>query len=850
MAPFIWTEKQELNAFGFLAANAGSQARSDGVNRWFLFRRKLELPEPCAHAPISVTVDGRYKLFVNGAFVGRGPIRANPHFQRYDRYDLAPFLREGTNVIAVIIHTYGVDTAFYETVKGMWAETFGDGGLWVEGEAQMSTRTLPIRTDYHWRCWTADAWNSRTSRMNMGLGFIEELDGRLLPEGWMTADFDDKSWDKVQELIAGGGGADSFFGGMETRPFPTLIERAIPPLSETLTAPARFARANGLESRPRIPLESRSYSEPFTELPAQAITNMETLCRQGGSDQGRARVTTQEAVDIALLFDFGRLVTGYPFIEIDAKGGEIIDIAVAERLPGEYDAAGIAANARITPQPTIGLDAHVARYVCRPGRQRFERFEWSAIKWMQVSIRNAPDGIDIRSLGANVTNYPVEAKGAFQSSDPFLDRLWSVGAYTLRQCMHDAWEDCPSREQRQWLGDATIEHLVGQAAFGPDVSALNALFLRQAAESQRTDGLTQMYAPGDHKTNGLLIPDWTLQWILNAGDHWRYSGDLDTIDAIFPSIEKALAWFERHRSPSGLIADIPFWHFMDWAAVGRRGEACTLNALYAGCLDVTAHLSQAIGNARKAGIYHQRAAQIRQALHARHWDGRRGVYVDCVDPRSGAQEKRVSQHANAAMILWGEVPSDRLDTMLARICDPARLVFTPAPPITSHWADFDAEENVVLANTFFAHFVYSALAQCGRLRDALAMMRQRLGPMIEAGSSTLWESLEPSASLCHGFSASPTFQLSTNLLGIRPAEPGFGRAIWSPDLCDLEQASGRIETPQGPVLIRLAKTQDGFEGFCDAPESIQILVQPVTGWRQTKGPQSFHGRASIGLTRT
>ena len=38
--------------------------------------------------------------------------------------------------------------------------------------------------------------------------------------------------------------------------------------------------------------------------------------------------------------------------------------------------------------------------------------------------------------------------------------------------MHDAWEDCPSREQRQWLGDVTVENLVGHAAFGPCVAPL------------------------------------------------------------------------------------------------------------------------------------------------------------------------------------------------------------------------------------------------------------------------------------------------------------------------------------------------------------------------------------------
>ena len=37
--------------------------------------------------------------------------------------------------------------------------------------------------------------------------------------------------------------------------------------------------------------------------------------------------------DIALLFSFSPYQVGRPFIEIDAKGGEIIEIALSESIP-------------------------------------------------------------------------------------------------------------------------------------------------------------------------------------------------------------------------------------------------------------------------------------------------------------------------------------------------------------------------------------------------------------------------------------------------------------------------------------------------------------------------------------
>ena len=305
----------------------------------------------------------------------------------------------------------------------------------------------------------------------------------------------------------------------------------------------------GLVPDPDLPFHRRCYEEPLVEAPDGRGAAARTTCC--GCEGGGAVVRTEPGRDVTILLDFGKIMTGRPWFEIEARGGEEIEIACAESLPGEWRPGGPRDDARPRPKPWLGADTHLCRYRAKAGVQAFERFEWCAIRWMQLTVRDAPEGVVFRGLGANLVNYPVEARGRFTSSDPVLDQLWATGAYTLRQCMHDAWEDCPSREQRQWLGDVTVENLAGWAAFGPSVAPLTAKFLAQAAESQRPDGLTQMFAPGDHRTDGLLIPDWTLQWILAAGDHWRYAGDLATIAAIFPSIVKALAWFERLLSPAG-----------------------------------------------------------------------------------------------------------------------------------------------------------------------------------------------------------------------------------------------------------------------------------------------------------
>jgi alpha-L-rhamnosidase len=833
--PFVWTPRQEIDPGGGRRVYLGAGGRPFEKNRWFFFRKRVELPTRPASAPVSITVDGRYVLLVNGERVGRGPVRCTPLFQRYDDYDIAPHLGAGANVLAVLVHTYGTDTAFYETVKGMWQPVFGDGGLWVDGAAE----GVSLSTDGGWRCTQSTAWTQDVPQSNHSLGFIEDLDGARVAEGWADVDFDDSGWDDAHPLVFGGGGAEAPYGGMQTRPFPTLVPRGIPMLDERLEAAKRIVWIKGLYPDPDLVFHRRSYDEPLVEAPPNAVAREGDLLKLEGA---QASVRTQSGRDVAILLDFGRIMTGRPFIELDARGGEIVEIACAESLPGEWREGGPPADARITPKPWLGEDAHLCRYRAKAGVQRFERFEWCAIRWVQLVVRNAPEGLTIRGFGANLVNYPVEPRGRFSCSDDLMTRLWATGAYTLRQCMHDAWEDCPSREQRQWLGDVTVENLVGHAAFGPCVAPLTAKFLAQAAESQRPDGLTQMFAPGDHRVNGLLIPDWTLQWILCAGDHLDLTGDLDTIESIFPSILKALAWFERLIDANGLVADLPYWHFMDWSGVGREGEAGALNAQLAGALRVAARLAAALGWPREAERLAARARSIGEALEVRHWDARRGVYVDIVDPVTGAQDLRVSQHANAAITLWGEADGQRLARALDRITDSGRLTFTAGPPIAPKGETLDPEQGVVLANTFYSHFVYEALGGQGRFADALRLMRERFGPMLDKGATTLWESFAPTASLCHGFSASPTHQLSRRMLGVAPAKPGFAEVVVAPDLAGLDHAEGVVPTRVGDVAVRLERDGDGFLARVTAPEGVPTSLIPAPGLKAASAAKTQGGK--------
>lgn len=836
-AHFIWTPGQPIDHDAyFRLVSREPLRRDDGVNRWMMFRKKFHLPSKPSAGGVKITCDGRYQLFVNGARAARGPARASPYYMRVDDVDISDCLQNGENILAVLIHTPGVDLAWYETTKGAWQPVFGDGGLYVDLTAECEDGAVTVLSDRTWKCSEAPAWNRDAPRSGWGQDFIEDVDASRIPDGWQSFGFDDAEWPAAQCMISEGSPGDVATGRGGHEPFPTLLAREIPHLAERAVAPARVVWTQGVNPRPDYPLDRQLYDEELCDAPDGMFQSIDGLI---DAENGATIVRTQNGKDAAIMFAFDPYITGYPFIDIEAKGGEIIEVAAAEALPGEFTSEENARKGLKRPDHLTG--AHLFRYHARPGRQQFEKFEWTAVRALQINVRNAPGGVKVHKVGVTTTNYPAAFDGAFECSDPLLNDLWRVGRYTALQCMHDAYEDCPGREKRQWVGDAVIHFDIASAAFGPSAYPLGRQFLCHAAESQRPDGLIHMFAPGDHRSDGVIIPDFSLHWVRGVANYWLAAGDTDLAEQLFPAIEKVLQWFALRVGDSNLLANIPYWHFIEWAHIDRSGESAPINALYAAALQSASQLAKAINYSGAATRYQNKSVRVADALNARHWNERRRAYIDSVNPHTGAQGKRISQQTNALMIAFDLAPENRWTDIIETIANEKTLKFTAAPPIFVDAPPFNEATDIVRANTFFCHFLYEAFAKAGRFDLALAHMHNYYRPMLEAGATTLWESFEPSASLCHVFSATPVYQLSRHALGVQIAGDGFSKVRVAPQFGDLDWAAGAYPTPLGAVNVNWRRDSDKVDMEIDAPASMEIEITPPSGLLILRQNESQNG---------
>ena len=66
-----------------------------------------------------------------------------------------------------------------------------------------------------------------------------------------------------------------------------------------------------------------------------------------------------------------------------------------------------------------------------------------------------------------------------------------------------------------------------------------------------------------------------------------------------------------------------------------------------------------------------------------------------------------------------------------------------------------------------------------------------------------------SRSLCHGWSAAPAYFLSTKVLGVTAAAPGYSRVRIAPQPWTLRWARGAVPTPRGPVSVAWEVGEDG-----------------------------------------
>jgi len=746
------------------------------VDRWVLLRRRFELDAVPEAALLRAAGDSRFVVQVNGHEVCRGPVRSDPRQQRSELVDLRPLLREGPNVVTVQARYYGAPMSWWLPAP----TTLELGGaaflaeLFLDGQSELGT-------DARWKAWPGDAWETSAVPGGTQGYFVESVDARRLPVGWHGVGYDDADWPAATVLAARtvGGQGDPW---PPCDPYGPLLPRPVPTLEGTLRRPVAARRTQvvaGVDAAPGVP---------------QVLADQERAGTWEVFDGGLA------AGDSLVCFDFEQVVAGTVRLQVEAEAGARFDLAFAESLaPDGLLAAGT---------------AHAGgRYVARGREDEHELMDPMGGRHLAVSVRSSgPVRLDV-SVQERLFPQPPEV-ATFSCSDPVLDQVFAVGLRTVSLCSHDAYVDCPTREQRAWTGDAVVHQSVHLATH-PDWSM--ARWHPQLTDTPRTDGMLPMDAVsnlGGAADSAVHIPDWALHWVRSVHNLMRYTGDRELVASLLPTAERVLRWFLPYRGSDGLLRHVPGWVLIDWSNVQVTDTSAALNGLWARALKDFAELAGWLGDAGRTRWADGVRDRVREGFEV-FWDEGRGAYRDHrVD---GEVRPAVSRHSNAAAVVGGLVPATRLGRLVEVLSDRTRLVHSVPhleamavgdraralrqlvagnPP--PHW---DVHAQVLEAQPFFRYVVHDALAEAGRA-DLVADACRDWKVFLDAGE-TSWPETWAGGTHCHAWSSTPTRDLVVHTLGISPAEPGFVRARVAPRLGDLDWASATVPLPQGPLTVHV-----------------------------------------------
>jgi alpha-L-rhamnosidase len=735
-------------------------------------RRRFTPASIPEQAIINVSAESRYVLYLNGARVGRGPLKGTLDAYYYESYDVAPLLVRGENVLAVEVRWFGADRPESEV------HTYR-AGLVVQGPPE-----LDVDTPSGWTVIEDDSVRpDRTSWFANSQTFLthmEEIDASRYPRGWHLPDYDDSAWRQATD--AGPIGNMSRWGVVDT---PLLNPRPIRHLSEE---PRRFAEL----------LADGTRVSPPWHVPA------------GESGE--------------LILSAGELTTGYPELEIEGGAGRRVQVVYGEcvvypegavdRAPGED---------RVIPAPdgpwvkgirddlehgevagyrdTLHLDG--APFIWEP-------FHWRTFWFIRISIGPGSTDFTLKRAGYRYTTYPVDRLAEFSCDRPEYSPIMDMCWRTLRLCSHETFEDCPYYEQLHYLGDARLEALTHLYLTGETDYVKRSIVLYR--NSARWDGLVESRVPS---YNAQIIPYFALIWVLMVEDFWDFAGsaEQDLIRSCLHAVDGTLVYFRNRLRPDGFVGPVDPWNMVDRADEWPRGEPTALVAgasTYLTCLFIlaarsAARLHREAGSADDAIRWDRLVAGLTPKVREGAWSEPEGLFLEG-PARTG---DRLSQHSQVLAILAGVAT----EAQIARIR--TRLVDDPA---------------LISMKLMQSYYLARALEQIGAYGAFHTSVLAPWHAMRELHLSTCAEYL-PGRSDCHAWSSWPALDFIRSILGIRPDAPGFAAITVAPQTEGLDHASGGMQSPAGRIDVSWERAGTRVTARVTAPDGVSTTIVLPGGTR-------------------
>ena len=752
------------------------------VNAYAGFRYDFKLKDSLSVAPLHLTADQTYRLWINGKYVCRGPVRGHQKNWFFDTVDVAPYLQKGHNFIAVEAFNPGISTFSYhfESRAG-----FICAARWEDG-------TEIFTNCDSWTMFRLSGYAPDTARLSVQMGFQEDLDLNYDDRRWIYCENytipTQPKWVRKGERT------------WNALPYLHLRERQIPMLDEHICAPECCISAgwgmgaSGKKRGGNISWEFAEEELPSIDWKEKAIWKKDGVALCGTVPAGRSGQI------YAVTLDLGEeWLPGTPVLEVSGGNSDtILELHYYHDLPNRI--------AELQPPPGVGsLLALAARLRLNSPQVHHEFFQIMGIRFVTIVVRGNHEPLNLK-ISWRCAVYPLKIAGAWDSSDDDLNAIWRISRHTQQVCAMDVFVDTPWREQSQWWGDARIQAKNTHWLTG-DSRLLEQGIHLIAEQEGAPDGLLFANAPTTH--SGPILPDFCLTWIVTLYDLYFQTGRTDFIPKFLSRAERILQYFEDRRGENGAISyDERFWLFEDWGDLPKKTYPAFLNLWHCHVLTLWRELLSLCGKSTENTDAKLESEKI--LLRRLFYDPEQQLMMPVLDYDGKPQGTPIVHDQVLALML--DLVQEAKGSMLAKRIIPCLK---------------GTLREGLQPGAFWSTYLLDLAQKLDLRQDALNYIRIHWNHMIP--TSTTWEVFDRDHytgwSCSHAWSSHPLTHIPELLCGIVQLEPGWRKIRFAPlSGVGVSHASVSIPVPMGLLRAGFKKEHDVFIGHLEIPSGMSVEI--------------------------
>ena len=730
----------------------------------FLLRRDFELVEKPDKFIIYVSGDNQYYLYVNGKQVCYGPASGDLNNYRYETIDIADFLIPGKNIISARLVNFGeyrkASIQSFQTAFILQNENFSDINL-NTGTGNWKITRNPAYQDI--------AFTSAYMKAYYCAGPGEIFTANQHPWDWKEVDFDDSEWEKPKKATVEFAVGRGFLYGSTW----FLVPRTIP-----------FPKEEELAFREIINFDK--------DVSFNFLTKSKTII-------------IPKNTKISLLFDHGIHATGFPKLNYSKGANSEIKITYAEALYANQKLLEKNKSNLVSFDPKGNRndfrDKEIFGYydLIYPDGSDLRLYTPLArrtYRFAQLDIETKDQKLIINKFNTLYSTYPFEEKAKFITTDKSINDIWETAWRTIVNSGPETFID-PYYEQLQYVGDTRIEALVSIYVSGDDRLMRKAI--KQFDDSRLPIGLTQSRYPSYIVQ---IIPPYSLLWIGMIHDYYMYRDDPEFLKQFLPGMKSVLEWFELRIDDTGMLGELEWWNFTDWAKGfnngippgADNGNSANISLQLVKALQDASEIFEYFGEIYNAEKYSKLAESIRIEVKNRCYNKEKGLIAET------PKQEIFSQHTNIFSILTNTTtPSEHADVMNKILTEP----------------------DLIQSTLYFKFYLFRALQKAGMGEQYLDLLYPWEN-MVTLGMTTFGEKDDMPRSECHGWSASPCFDLLHTVGGIYPKTPGFKEVIIEPNFGKLNKLDIIFPHPAGSIIMQIEKNSKGkISGNIQLPSGIK-----------------------------